>query len=374
MNVLIIADDLTGAMDAAVPFRLRGLTASVAITPGIAAVTASADVVAISTASRDLPSPDAAAVVTSELHRLSGATPHLIIKKIDSTGRGNIAPETVAALTATGRNLAVVCPALPAQGRTVVDGHVLVGGHGAVEAGFAEAANTSLVDLFREFDPGLEVIAAKPSDPLPEAAGPTVVVYDATTDADLTAIADAILEARHPVIAAGSSGLTSALAGGLLGHPDQPRGVLLQGPLCFVIGTRSAASRAQIAMLMNAGVLPLESAGNTPPRDPSLLIADTASDQSPVDVLARLASRAIAHARATRPRTMFLAGGDTAAAMLAGLGVGSIMIDAELMPGVVAGSVTTELGPMTVVTKAGGFGAEDTFAKILAAVRPSSAS
>ena len=95
LDCLIIADDLTGACDAAVPFARRGLATSVMLAAD--APPAAASVIAVSTESRHLDESAASAEVAQLADWL---TAHVIFKKIDSLLRGHPGAEIAAALQA----------------------------------------------------------------------------------------------------------------------------------------------------------------------------------------------------------------------------------------------------------------------------------
>ena len=108
-RVLIVADDLTGAMDAAGPFATRGMSTWVVALPEACdpARFSRADVVAINTDSRHLPAAEAARRVEQAFALMGGERFALVIKKIDSTLRGNVIAETEALMRATGRTTAL---------------------------------------------------------------------------------------------------------------------------------------------------------------------------------------------------------------------------------------------------------------------------
>ena len=121
----IIADDLTGACDAALAFVKRGMRARVWLDARDIAVAECArdvDVLAIDLDSRERTPQCATQRTTALLERLRPHTTSEIVKKIDSTLRGNVASETFAILTARPGAVAIVAPSFPAQGRTIRDG------------------------------------------------------------------------------------------------------------------------------------------------------------------------------------------------------------------------------------------------------------
>lgn len=216
----ILADDLTGACDAAIQFRLRGARTRVLTYSGLtySSVKPRAEpsrVLAFNTETRGLKEP----AIRARIQALAGLRPQLIFKKIDSLMRGNPAAEIRAALEAYGCDEAIVTPAYPAMGRRVVNGL-----------------------LYADTLPGWV--------PLPVAA----IARDAATDADLRGMVQSGLASRRRILWAGSGGLASALAEELLGPPQTPQAApALDGPLLFCIGSDHPVTLAQRALLLEHG-------------------------------------------------------------------------------------------------------------------------
>ena len=123
---LIVADDFTGANDTGVQLRRRGFTSGVVFAGKKAAL--STDCAVIDTESRGLSAADAAASVTDALRGVDFGAYRYVIKKVDSTLRGNIAAEVKATDQAFAPELILFAPALPDLGRTTVHGvHLLKG-------------------------------------------------------------------------------------------------------------------------------------------------------------------------------------------------------------------------------------------------------
>ncbi|MFA7658349.1 MAG: four-carbon acid sugar kinase family protein [Candidatus Gastranaerophilaceae bacterium] len=126
----IIADDLTGANDAALQFHLRGSNTQILLDyEAYLQNIKNAQTWAISTETRNVPS-DAA------YNKVKAATKIFInklnleffYKKIDSTLRGNIAVETLAMLEVLNWDAAIIIPAFPSEGRITVGGYHLLKG------------------------------------------------------------------------------------------------------------------------------------------------------------------------------------------------------------------------------------------------------
>src|SRR5215831_5841786 len=126
MQAMLIADDLTGACDAGAQFAGRG-PVPVFVAPSSPG--SEWDIAVVDTESRSLSPEDASYRVRATVAQLGRRLANrLLFKKIDSTLRGPVTAELEALLDASGRRAALVCPTLPAQHRTVVDGVLLVNG------------------------------------------------------------------------------------------------------------------------------------------------------------------------------------------------------------------------------------------------------
>ena len=143
-QLIIIADDLTGAADSAGFYATLGLTALACLRPGVCPST---DVLAISTNSRDLNRGEAAERTRRATEAtLRGANAHdraWWFKKIDSTLRGHPGAELAAVMSALGAECALVAPAFPAQGRTTVGGRQRVDGIPLNRTEFARSVSTA---------------------------------------------------------------------------------------------------------------------------------------------------------------------------------------------------------------------------------------
>jgi uncharacterized protein YgbK (DUF1537 family) len=120
MTPLIIADDFSGACDAAAR-AAHGWSAAALLASPIEAVRA--DLLAISTESRHA-TPEAARTCMRSLAPFLRGRP--LYKKIDSTLRGPWIDAVDELLSLTDYSQDLVCPAFPAQGRTVRNGWLCV--------------------------------------------------------------------------------------------------------------------------------------------------------------------------------------------------------------------------------------------------------
>ncbi|MGI9863007.1 four-carbon acid sugar kinase family protein [Moorella naiadis] len=128
-QTLVIADDLTGANDTAVAFAQGHARCLTVFGREELSALPTAEVVALDTETRNLPTTVATRQVTEIVKPFLPVPPSvLLFKKIDSTLRGNVGAEVDVILARSGLPLAVVAPAFPDNSRVVIGGCVLVNG------------------------------------------------------------------------------------------------------------------------------------------------------------------------------------------------------------------------------------------------------
>jgi D-threonate/D-erythronate kinase len=402
-DVTIIADDLTGAADCGIAFRVAGLPTFVAFGD---APTPATQIVSVDIDSRRLAPGIAAEKARAAARRAYRQGSRALYKKIDSTLRGNVGPELAATVQVATeaapdrRPLVVAAPAFPAMGRTTLDGRVLVGGvpleetelwRGSGMTGPAEMASmlrlvglhASVVrrDAVRAGEEALAATFARLSE-----EGADAVLCDADEEDDLARIAHAGARTGLPIVWVGSAGLARHLPAALGLRPSEgAAGPALEerdAPALFLVGSRSRLAREQAERLAAepgveqlvlapevllqgergadwaAAVVALRRA-LAAGRDVVLLIGlETVIDLGHgVDLAAALGRLAAAHAGGLRG--LVATGGDVARAALGALGAGGLHLVGEVEPGVPIG-IADAKPPLPVITKAGAFGTPET--------------
>jgi D-threonate/D-erythronate kinase len=357
IDCLLVADDLTGACDAAVHFAIRGLRpVTVLVARGTPA--SGARVIAVSTESRDLPPSEIRNALLTLAAEFPADSVARVFKKIDSTMRGNTGLEIAAALDAFDCDAAVVCPAFPKLHRVVVSGFLRVTTApefepidvaGRLQAQAGQACAHTRPD-------GVAAILAD---------GACMVSVDANCDDDLDRIAAAILPMGRRILWAGSAGLASALARGL-GEECPPQFVPSRtGAVLFCIGSDHSVTLAQQSALLAE-------------RSCVLLHPDADTRESICESLVRgqhvvlRIPRGLVWVERVRERidgapaaALVLSGGDTASLVCRAAGVQSIELCDEIVPGVPRGILHGgEFDGVAVATKSGGFGDRDTLVQV----------
>lgn len=388
-QLVIVADNLTGAADASACFASAGLGTVIRLS---STAVSNADVVAVSTESRDLDGTAAAATVRSALsHIVSGqcdASPRWIYKKMDSALRGQPRDELLAAMDAVGATRALVAPAFPTEGRTTVGGRQHIDGI-PLDVSHIGGPDTvsDLVALFEaDYGPPVRHLDLATLRKTPDALGrllhdpPVIVVADAETDDDLMRLAVAADRVRLRLFC-GTAGLAHQLARSLPltqhAHPHL-KGVRRSGPILVVAGSQHEATARQIEVLRESGV-PVVRPGQSLIDDPEVEADDTiaqvaahlAAGRSTVlttlgllpcaggghVVAARLAQIVAASEVSSQVGGLVLTGGDVAAAVTAALDARAFWLSGEISAGIPWGRFeegSLHGGPLA--TKAGSFG------------------
>jgi uncharacterized protein YgbK (DUF1537 family) len=395
LKVVIVADDLTGALDVAGPFANRGHVTWVAVDHRQvdAAQFAGVEVLSINATSRHLPSALAAALVRETVERLCPEGTQILIKKIDSTLRGNVAAETLAAMQASGRRNAIVIPAFPAQGRTVANGMVHVKGVPLPQTSFARDALSPpplepLDQVFRAAAPDAAVHTVPPEGPFALAGPggpPRIYIVDSSADADLRTTVSALGNRLQECVLVGSAGIAGAVAQVCMRDQPHPALPAVKGDLAIVVGSRAEQSALQVKVLSQQPEVALFAAPNgalpderilSDRRPVALLWAVAAADGAIADashVARSLARNALRLLNSRHIDALLATGGDTAIAILNAMAVPALQVMGDLLPGIPFARLEVRGRPLWLITKAGGFGAPEALRDVVGRLRTGSA-
>lgn len=407
VELLLIADDWTGALDTGVQLAGRGVPTfvSAAGADALGPPPEGTVVLGLDTESRHCSGPQAARRVRAAAWARARGVP-AIYKKTDSALRGNAGAELAALLGEPPDECLLFVPAYPQMGRTTRGGIQYVDGVPLHRSAFARdplnpvragsiprllrAQTDRPVRLVREADlDRLETLAAE--------AGGGILLFDCGSEEHLGAIAAAIgglprLRGlpRRPVLLAGCAGFAACLPG-LLGLPrtGPDRGRPSGGALT-VCGSRHERSLAQVLHARERGyevcALTAEelSAGGFAPQElaASRGLAEKAAGgrlilcpagppasggarrRAAQEAARRLGLLARCLLEETGLETLVVIGGDTARAAVAALACRGAVPVRELVPGVGLSRLVGWRRPLWLVSKAGGFGEPDALLEI----------
>jgi len=415
-----IGDDFTGSTDLANTLVKQGMqtTQYCGIPTALAEASVEAGVVALKSRTAPVAEAVALSLQAAEWLQAQGCRQFFFkyCSTFDSTPQGNIGPVIDALMDRLGADRTIVCPAFPATGRSVYQGHLFVNDRLLSESGMEQHPLTPMTDsdlrrwVGHQSKKGIGHVAAKTvfqgapairqglADQA--AAGRPVVVVDAIRDEDLMMIG---LAARDLALVTGGSGVALGLpenfrARSLLA--DRPMDwVGTGGPAAILSGSCSRMTRAQVAAYaadrpafevtpdgLVAGAITPDKAMSWAASLPSGVAPLIYSSAEPAAVKAaqerhgrdrvaaaiegffadtarRLAAQGISR--------LVVAGGETAGAVVEGLGLSALAIGPEIAPGVPA--VKASDRPLWLALKSGNFGGESFFVDaltVLAGARP----
>ncbi len=420
MLIGVIADDFTGASDIANTLA-KGVAPEgglrTAQYPGIPTNRAATDIDAgvISLKSRSAPVEDAIAQSLTALAWLKDQGCRQIIFKycstFDSTNEGNIGPVASALASALNVRNVVVCPAFPAAGRSVYQGHLFVHDRLLNESGMQNHPVTPMTDpdirrvlasqikgtvghlSYPVVAQGTSAIAAAMSE---QTGAADFIVADALLDSDLLAMGAALTGA--PLVTGGSAiamGLPRNFIANGLAKGHERRASKVFGPGAILAGSCSGATLGQIehhktihpafpigveAVMSGRVTAATLAEFITSQPDSAPLVYSSGSPEAVRGLQEKYGREAISDTLDTLfadtalallgagYRRLVVAGGETSGAVsraLAGsLGHPAMMIGTEIDPGVPVLTLG-ETDPVALALKSGNFGSVDFFDKAL---------
>ncbi|WP_223476589.1 3-oxo-tetronate kinase [Oricola indica] len=398
-----IGDDFTGSSDLGLTLARGGMRTVqyVGVPNEKAAPAVEAGIVALKT--RSVPREEAVEQSLAAYAWLKEQGCRLFFFKycstFDSTPQGNIGPVIEALVDAIATsNPVLVCPAFPATGRTIYQGHLFVGDRLLSESGMENHPLTPMTDpdlkrwLARQTTLGIGHLPRQddPDEARAEmlrltAGGMQLVVADAIEDRDLLTLAEA---GSGFDLLTGGSGLALGLPAvlGCTGDADIWKGV--RGRAIVFSGSCSRATREQIDTHIVAGepAMKIEVGKLLSDADTVTSVLDWADRQmglpliyssaSPeevedaqkrygrersADVLEAFFGKLAAAAVERGYRRIVSAGGETSGAVVKALGMSALKIGPEISPGVPALRVAGR--DLALALKSGNFGSRDFFSR-----------
>jgi len=343
-----------------------------------------------------------------------------VYKKVDSTLRGNIAAELAALEEVYRPEIIVIAPAFPKMNRTTVSGHHYVNGKLITETEFGRDPKTPVTESFlpRMLNKNagkdialldLELIRGEKADILEfieraVAAGNTWIVCDSEREEDLQVIAESFTSVQKKTIWTGSGALVEYLPDALKlrSHHENDHEENNIRKTLTVSGSLSQVTKKQLTRIREldqsyfAEINPVQLVNQTVDleevieeigqnQDNSHFVVYVDSSDQNRDA-ARIAGEAIGLSGkqigeriamglgqiANRLVNKFpeldgliLTGGDIAKAACSELGIQEMELHTEIEPGLPFGRLRSKERSYWAVTKAGGFGNEQSLANAI---------
>jgi 4-hydroxythreonine-4-phosphate dehydrogenase len=402
-KMLIIADDLSGAADCAVACCNAGMETLVVLDADAAPV---AEALAVDTDSRRMTAAEAATLCAELVAKHAGAA--VIYKKMDSTARGHFAAEIAASLQQMRRTVseedvvAIVAPAFPSSGRTTRDGHQLLHGSRLEATDIWQHERMAGTAFLPDMLAGAGLAAARigltsvrrgglATAMRAQAASCDALVCDAETDDDLRVIAEAGQRLGSQVLWVGSAGLARflpAAAGFSRARNAESRDMPKAGPVLCAVGSLSAISREQFAMLQtHSGISCFTLAPGMLRQGPqargwiaqhdavaraaavgdvAVMLCDSGDDDPAESLRLGAAMGAFLAPHVAVASGVIATGGETARAVLLAAGVATLRLIGEVEPGI---PLSNTEGGLRIITKAGAFGGAKTLLECFEVLR-----
>lgn len=258
-EIIIIADDLTGANATGVLFSEKGYETGSFLYDSLSSLDNCQNftVSSISTESRSITKKKAYERVNKITKESIVEKPKLIANRIDSTLRGNIGSEMDGILDALPEDyMAMVVPVFPSSGRITLGGFMVVNSVPLERTGVANDPKTPVnssfvpdiikrqskyplgVISYRDVLAGKEIIKQAIFDEREK--GNKILVFDAVEEEDIELIAEAVAESKIPVISSDPGPFTTALGERLMQNKRSNKRVLM------AIGSATELTRKQV--------------------------------------------------------------------------------------------------------------------------------
>lgn len=364
MSDYFLADDLSGALDAAAGFHATGRRVRIVWTTEDWGAAPADAVVGFTTETRNAAPASAASAVTRVLEHGKRRGARLRYKKIDSTLRGPVAAELAAVLEALPDVRVLFTPANPRVGRTVREGVLLVNGVPVAQTEFGR-------------DPANPVLESAIAALLGDSAGPRVTIADVESEYDLASAVSRMRTGGGNWIGVGSGALARPVAAAHAApipssdaaRPRPPA----RGPRLMIAGSAHPANRAHAAALARAHGVPT---CEVPVSDPGaavvaaiaairaggsaalMLASERTSPERALAAITHAAGEVIGSAGVSR---FFVTGGETAFALCRHLRVSFLDFAAELEPGLSMSFGECAGRRLVLAIKPGGFGDTQTW-------------
>lgn len=247
---LIVADDFTGANDTGVQLKRRGIDTNVVFSTENINIDSCSFV--IDTESRGISEDEAYNKVKKLLSGVDFSNFKYVIKKVDSTLRGNIAVEIKAVDEAYGSEVVLFAPALPDLNRTTVGGIHMLNNIPITQTEMARdpkkpVKEDNITNILKKVysEEVTHIPLEKVQSGKINLSGSRIFTFDAVTNADMKNIISTGIETGKRVLWVG----TAAMADNLLEIEKETH------PVLSVVASLSSVTRTQVKYAEKSGML-----------------------------------------------------------------------------------------------------------------------
>jgi len=416
--IYVIADDLTGANDTGVQFAKKGYNAIVSVLDEQSTIIIpdNLDVFVMDTETRELESKTARKILKSILEKININKKDVVYKKVDSTLRGNMGVEIEEIMNILKKDICIFSPSYPSYQRITIGGYLVVdqkplslseyscGSSTQVENSFIPFLLKKQTDFpvgqidLKDVAKGQKTILSKMNELYQK--GNKIIVIDSTNEEHLKDIFASSLKLDRPVLFSGSAGLANHFPN--INYKNEDLKIKIEnnkGSVIVVAGSRNSIMEDQVNYLKNRLnftelKIDLEQVFSNKDRildnysaegikaikgNHDLVIHTDAiyNEEKLINkklmlkynlgfreleikiktFLGELTSKIIKNSYV---KNLILTGGDVALGVCKELGIYNMNILDELLPGIPLAIANYKNYKLNIITKAGGFGKEDT--------------
>ena len=386
-QVLVLADDMTGALEAGAAFAAAGIDSAVSTVLHFASASQATEVsvLIVDTETRHVTAEQAYRRVFNLASESRAQGVRYLFKKTDSTLRGNVAAELSAVGAAWEGAPVVYLPAYPKLERTVRDGVLRVAGRPVSQTSFAgdrwnPVRESHILTLLQQAGLTLPLTALRPEQ-IHCSKGASVYVVDGESEEEVRSCVESLARRTEPYIMAGPD--IMAGPAGLAHHfakavelarrvppslPSVRNGLVVNGSL-------HAASLDQLSQAISRGLPAVEPVG-VPAAVArfkwAILRIPAIETQDGAEFARRVGAMVGEVLKSVKLDTLVVFGGDTLFGITCALGSPPLRCLGEVLPGVPASLIAPALpgfppdreNGLLLVSKAGGFGDVDVIMRI----------
>ncbi len=260
IQLLVISDDFTGALDTGVQFAGKGIRTKVfSRLPADESIweRLEAQVMVVDAQTRHLDAEEAYRRVYDLVKRARIAGVPYIYKKTDSGLRGNIGKELEAALAASGEKYLTFIPALPAMNRITVHGIHYVDGVPIHKTAFGRdpfepVRSAEVKELFQTV--AVKSVLYEESTHYERGGSEEIGIFDASNQVQIETITKDLMEQGRLGVMAGCAGFASVLGDCLGLETTQRRMPAVTDKLLIVCGSVNEITGRQVEYAQKNGM------------------------------------------------------------------------------------------------------------------------
>ena len=405
IQLLVVADDFTGALDTGVQFAKRGIRTLV--TSGtdidIESIGDSTEVLSVNTQTRHKNANDAYEIVYQLIKKSISLGIKHVYKKTDSALRGNIGGELLAALHGAGCDRLMFVPSYPDNNRTTENGIQYIEGTPVAQTNFAREpfnpVNQDYIPDIIKQQADVQTIVIKNLETSEFDGHCGIYIFDAKTNEELVNIGKILKQSNEVRLMAGCAGFASVLPDILNCSKSMPELPNFGDNILLVSGS---VNKTSIEQMNHAKKFGFKGVTLTPEQklnsdfykgykcdilvnqikdylteNKFVYIEAAASEDDmkkssqyaaekniKIDMLHLLIARNIGSlVKKTidecEVSNLFVFGGDTLLGIIEELDINGIVPMFEICPGVVASKIISDKYSFNIITKAGSLGPKD---------------